>query len=83
MHAAAKKTSDLEALAARILAVTRTEALRDHPDLRTNLVEGARGLADRGELEVAMLVLRVATLNTLQAQATRTLRRKLQRVVGR
>jgi len=76
MHAA-DRSSDIRALAGRILAHTRSEALRDRPDLRESLLEGARGLADYGELEIAMSILRLVSLNDLQAQATKSLRRAL------
>jgi hypothetical protein len=78
MHVAPKQQSELKDLTTRLL--TRTESLREQPGVLADLLEGARELADQGEIDVALAILRVVRLDRLRAAAAKSLRAELRSV---
>ena len=79
MHVAPKQQSELKDLATRLL--TRMESLRERPGVLAELLEGARELADQGEIDVAFAILRVVRLDRLRAAAAKSLKAELRAVV--
>jgi hypothetical protein len=79
MPVASKQRPDVKDLAAHLL--TRMESLRDQPRVLAELLDGARELADQGEIDVALTVLRVVKLARLRAAAAKSLKAELRSLV--
>ena len=79
MYVAPKQRSEFKHLATRPLA--RVENLRDRPRAFAAPLDGARELADRGEIDVALTVVRVAELDRLRAAAAKSLETELRSVL--
>jgi len=79
MHVAPKQQSELKDVAAHLLA--RMEGLREQPRVLAELLEGARELANQGEIDVALTILRVVKLDRLRAAAAKSLKAELRSVV--
>jgi hypothetical protein len=79
MPVASKQQPDVKGLATQLL--TRMENLRDQPRVLAELLEGARELADQGEIDVALTVLRVVKLDRLRAAAAKSLKAELRSLV--
>ena len=79
MHVAPKQQTELRDLATRLL--TRMESLRKQPGVLAELLDGAREFADRGEIDIALTILRVVRLNRLRAAAAKSLKAELRSVV--
>lgn len=75
MHVAPKQQSELKDLATHLL--TRVESLREQPRVLAELLDGARELADQGEIDVALTVLRLVKLDRLRAAAAKSLKAEL------
>jgi len=79
MHVAPKQQSELKDVATHLLA--RMEGLREQPRVLAELLEGARELANQGEINVALAILRVVKLDRLRAAAAKSLKAELRSVV--
>ena len=79
MHVAPKQQSELKDVATHLLA--RMESLREQPRVLAELLEGARELANQGEIDVAFAILRVVKLDRLRAAAAKSLKAELRSVV--
>ena len=75
MPVASKYQPEVKDLATHLL--TRMESLRDQPQVLAELLDGARELADQGEIDVALTVLRVVKLDRLRAAAAKSLKAEL------
>lgn len=79
MPVASKQRPDVKGLATHLL--TRMESLRDQPRVLAELLEGARELADQGEIDAALTVLRVVKLDRLRTSAAKSLKAELRSLV--
>jgi hypothetical protein len=79
MHVAPKQQTELKDIATRLL--TRMESLREQPRVLAELLDGARDFADQGEIDVALIILRVVQLDRLRAAAAKSLKAELRSVV--
>jgi hypothetical protein len=79
MHVAPKRQTELKDIATRLL--TRMESLREQPRVLAELLDGARDFADQGEIDVALIILRVVQLDRLRAAAAKSLKAELRSVV--
>lgn len=79
MHVAPKQQSELRDLATRLL--TRMESVREQPGVLAELLDGARELADQGEIDIALIILRVVRLARLRAAAVKSVKAELRSVV--
>jgi hypothetical protein len=61
--------------------LTRMESLREQPRILAELLDGARELANQGEIDVALTILRVIKLDRLSAAAAKSLKAELRSVV--
>jgi hypothetical protein len=57
------------------------EGVREQPGVLAELLDGARELADQGEIDVALTILRVVRLARLRAAAVKSLKAELRSVV--
>ena len=75
MPVASKQQPEVKDLATYLL--TRMESLRDQPRVLDELLDGARELADQGEIDIALTVLRVVKLDRLRTAAAKSLKAEL------
>lgn len=75
---AAPKHAEIRDIAKHLLMLV--EILREQPGVRVDLINSARELASRGELDTALSVLRVVKLDRLRAAAARSLKAELRSV---
>jgi hypothetical protein len=75
MPVASKQQPEVKDLATHLL--TRMESLRDQPRVLAELLGGARELADQGEIDIALTVLRVVKLDRLRTAAAKSLKAEL------
>jgi hypothetical protein len=79
MPVASKQQPAVKDLATQLL--TRMESLRDQPRVLAELLDGARELAEQGEIDIALTVLRVVKLDRLRTAAAKSLKAELRSLV--
>ena len=75
----APKQAELKDLATHLL--TLAQSLLEQPQVTEELLDGARELANHGEMEIALAVLRIVKLDRLRAAAAKSLKAELRSMV--